>query len=98
MCFRWTRIRLTAISRFKLASRQKGQFMDWFGAGGNGALIVVRAIHFAATAITTGALVFRAVVARPALDSGQAVARLVRTQTLIVAWIGLAIAVASGMA
>jgi putative copper resistance protein D len=71
--------------------------MDWFGAGGNGPLIVVRAIHFAATAITTGALVFRAVVARPALDSEQAVARLVRTQTLIVAWIGLAIAVASGM-
>jgi putative copper resistance protein D len=71
--------------------------MDWFGAGGNGALIVVRAIHFAATAIATGALVFRAVVARPALDSGQAVAMLVRTQTLVIAWIGLAIAVASGM-
>jgi putative copper resistance protein D len=71
--------------------------MDWFGAGSNGPLIVVRAIHFAATAITTGALVFRTVVAKPALDSEQAVARLIRTQTLIVAWIGLAIAVASGM-
>jgi putative copper resistance protein D len=71
--------------------------MDWFGAGSNVPLIVVRAIHFAATAITTGALVFRTVVAKPALASEQAVARLIRTQTLIVAWIGLAIAVASGM-
>jgi putative copper resistance protein D len=74
-----------------------GQLLDWFGAGSNGPLIAVRAIHFAATAITTGALVFRAVVAKPALDSEQAVAKLIRTQTLMVAWIGLAIAVASGM-
>jgi putative copper resistance protein D len=71
--------------------------MDWFGAGGNGPLIAVRAIHFAATAITTGAMVFREVVAKPALDSDQAVAKLIRTQTLMVAWIGLAITVASGM-
>jgi copper resistance protein D len=71
--------------------------MDWFGAGGSGALIAVRAIHFAATAITTGALVFRAVVAKPALDSEQAVAKLIRMQTLMVAWIGLAVTVASGM-
>jgi copper resistance protein D len=71
--------------------------MDWFGAGGSGALIAVRAIHFAATAITTGALVFRAVVAKPALGSEQAVAKLIRVQTLMVAWIGLAVTVASGM-
>jgi copper resistance protein D len=71
--------------------------MDWFGAGSNGPLIVIRAIHFAATAITTGALVFRAVVVMPALDSEQAVAKLIRMQTLMVAWIGLAITVASGM-
>jgi copper resistance protein D len=71
--------------------------MDWFGAGGSGALIAVRAIHFAATAITTGALVFRAVMAKPALDSEQAVAKLIRMQTLMVAWIGLAVTVASGM-
>src|SRR5258706_13326511 len=71
--------------------------MDLFGAGSNEPLIAVRAIHFAATAITTGALVFRAVVAKPALDSEPAVAKLVRKQTLLVASIGLAIAVASGM-
>ena len=71
--------------------------MEWFGAGSNGPLIVVRAIHFAATAITTGALVFRAVVAKPALNSEPAVAKLIRKQTLTIAWIGLAITVASGM-
>jgi copper resistance protein D len=71
--------------------------MDWFGAGSNGPLIAVRAIHFAASAITTGALVFRAVVAKPALDSEQAVAKLIRMQTLMVAWVALAITVASGM-
>jgi putative copper resistance protein D len=71
--------------------------MDWFGVGGNGPLIVARAIHFAATAITAGSLIFGAVVARPALGSDEAEARLCRVQTLMVAWIGLAIAVASGV-
>ena len=71
--------------------------MDLFGAGVNGPLIVARAIHFAATAITAGSLVFGAVVARPALGSGEAEARLLRRQTLVVAWIGLAIAAASGV-
>lgn len=71
--------------------------MDLFGAGGNGPLIVARAIHFAATAITAGSLIFGAVVARPALGSGKAEARLLRRQTLVVAWIGLAIAAASGV-
>jgi putative copper export protein len=71
--------------------------MDWFGAGGNGPLVVIRAIHFAATAITAGTLVFRALLAKPAWRSDEAVARFFRTQTLDVAWIGLAITVASGV-
>jgi copper resistance protein D len=70
--------------------------MDWLGAGGNGSLIIARAIHFAATAITAGSLVFGAVVAKPALRSEEAEARLFREQNLVVAWLGLAIAVASG--
>ena len=37
----------------------------------NDPLIVIRAIHFAATALTTGTLVFRAVVADPALHVGR---------------------------
>ncbi|MGB9116218.1 copper homeostasis membrane protein CopD [Bradyrhizobium sp.] len=71
--------------------------MDWFGAGGNGPLIVARAIHFAATAITAGSLVFGAVVAKPALRSEEAEARLFRARTLVVAWLGLAIVAASGV-
>ena len=71
--------------------------MDWFGAGGNGPLIVARAIHFAATAITAGSLVFGAVVAGPALRSEEAEARLLQRQAVVVAWVGLAIAAASGV-
>jgi putative copper resistance protein D len=62
----------------------------------NDPLIVIRAIHFAATAITTGALMFQAVVAEPALRSAEAVAMAVRTQIRRVAAIGLAITAASG--
>ena len=68
--------------------------MDWFSAGGNGPVIAVRAIHFAATSITAGSLIFATLVARPAL---QAEARLFRARTRWVAWIGLAIAAASGV-
>ena len=64
--------------------------MDWFGAGVNEPLIAVRAIHFGATAMTAGTVIFRTVVAKPALHAEPA-AKLVRTQTLRVAWIGLAV-------
>jgi copper resistance protein D len=62
----------------------------------NGSLIVIRAIHFAATALTTGTLMFQAVVADPALRSAEAVATVMRTQIRSVAWVGLAIIVVSG--
>jgi copper resistance protein D len=62
----------------------------------NDPLIITRAIHFAATTITTGTLVFQAVVAEPALQSGEAVATAVRRQILRVAWMGLAVTAASG--
>src|ERR1700681_1236013 len=70
--------------------------MNWFGAG-DGPLIAIRAIHFAATAVTTGTLVFRAVVAKPAFRSEEAVAKLFWVQNLRVAWTGLAIPVVSGV-
>lgn len=70
--------------------------MDWFGAEISGPLVAVRAIHFAATAITAGSLVFRAVAAT--WRSEEAVAKLLRKQTLGVAWIGLVIAALSGVA
>jgi putative copper resistance protein D len=69
--------------------------MDWFAAGGP--LIAVRAIHFAASAIVAGTLLFRTVVVTPAPGSDEAVAKPFRTQTRRVAWIALAIAFLSGV-
>ena len=71
--------------------------MDWLGAAIDGPLVAIRAIHFASTAITAGALIFRAVVAEPALRSTPAAIAVVRSQIRLTAWIGLAIAVASGL-
>ncbi|MHB8269616.1 copper homeostasis membrane protein CopD [Bradyrhizobium sp.] len=70
--------------------------MDWLGTGIDSPLVVSRAVHFAATAMTAGALIFRAVVAEPALWSEEA-AVFVRTQNLCVASLGLAVAAASGV-
>lgn len=70
--------------------------MDWLGTGANDPLIFIRAIHFAATAVTAGTLIFRVVVAEPALRSVGAAATVVRMQTLRVAWIGLATTAVSG--
>ena len=70
--------------------------MDWFGAGNNWPLIAARAIHFAATAITAGNLVFTTTVAGPALRSKQAEAGLFRAQTRVVAWLGLTMLLISG--
>jgi putative copper resistance protein D len=71
--------------------------MDWFGAGADGPLIATRAIHFAATAVVAGSLVFRTVVAEPVLRGEQALAKPFRRQILNIAWIGLAITVVSGV-
>src|SRR5258708_4745547 len=71
--------------------------MDWLGEGTNEPLIVIRAIHFAATAMTAGALIFRAVVAEPALGLTPVATTVVRSQILLVTWIGLAIAAVSGV-
>jgi len=70
--------------------------MNWLEAGVDGPLVVIRAIHFAATAITTGTLIFRAGVAEAASCSAKSAASIVRARTLRVAWICLAISVASG--
>jgi putative copper resistance protein D len=71
--------------------------MDWLGAGIDGPLVVVRAVHFAATAITTGALIFRTVAAEVASGSATPAATVVSKKTLRVAWTCLAISAASGM-
>jgi len=71
--------------------------MDWFAEGENGPLIAIRAIHFAASAMTTGTLVFGTVVGNPALRSEPQLALLQRAQMLRLAWIGVAITVLSGV-
>jgi putative copper resistance protein D len=71
--------------------------MVWFDAGDNGPLIAIRAIHFAATAVAAGTLVFRTVVAKRAMRSEQAAAERFRSQTHCAASIALATTVASGL-
>jgi putative copper resistance protein D len=71
--------------------------MDWFGAGADAPATMIRAVHFAATAVVAGSLIFRAAVAGPVLRSGEAGAELLQRQTLRVAWSGLAVSVASGV-
>jgi copper resistance protein D len=71
--------------------------MDWLGAAIDGPLVTIRALHFAATAMTAGALIFRAAVAEPALRSSPVATTVVRSQILLTAWIGLAVAAASGL-
>lgn len=61
-------------------------------------MIAVRGIHFAATAVVAGTLVFGTVVAKPASLSEQPVARMLRTQSLRAASIALAVALLSGAA
>lgn len=71
--------------------------MDWLSADIDGPLVVVRAIHFAATAMTTGILVFRTVVADAAFCPATPAGKIVRAQPLRLAAIGLTLAVVTGM-
>src|SRR4051812_14181587 len=61
---RRTRTGPTAVSPSRSASKaaRGTHHMNWLEGGIDGPLVAVRAIHFAATAITTGTLVFRALV------------------------------------
>jgi len=69
--------------------------MDWLASGG--LLIAVRGIHFAATAVVTGTLVFQTVVAKPALPAEQAVGKKWQAQSQRLAWIALVIMLLSGV-
>ncbi|MET4384857.1 putative copper resistance protein D [Bradyrhizobium sp. F1.4.3] len=68
--------------------------MDWSAA--EAPLVATRAVHFAATAITVGDVVFRTAIAAPALRPEATVPTPFATPTLRVSWIGLAVAVISG--
>jgi putative copper resistance protein D len=68
--------------------------MDW--SAFNAPLVATRAVHFAATAMTAGNILFQAAIAGP-VSRGQAdVAAVVRARALRISWFGVAIAVISG--
>jgi putative copper resistance protein D len=71
--------------------------MSWFGAEVDGPLIVTRTVHFAASATLAGALMFRRFVAEPALRAAPLANALVHKLVRAVAWIGLAVAMLSGL-
>ncbi|MGB8400702.1 copper homeostasis membrane protein CopD [Bradyrhizobium sp.] len=71
--------------------------MHWLGAEIDGPLVGIRAIHFAATAMTTGILIFRALVADAAFGPSTPGASIVRATTLRLAWTSLVISAATGM-
>jgi len=72
--------------------------MTWFDTEIDSSIIAVRAIHFAATAASGGALVFRAVVADPALRCQREARAHIELQIRKLAWIGLVVALMSGAA
>ncbi len=71
--------------------------MSWFGAEIDGPMVVTRTVHFAASAITAGALIFRWLVAEPALRAAPTAAALVRKKIRAAAVIGLAVVAVSGL-
>lgn len=71
--------------------------MDGLGVEIDDPLVVIRALHFAATAMTTGILVFRATIVDAAFCRQAPSGPRVRVQLLHLARIGLALSVASGM-
>ncbi len=70
--------------------------MNWFGAPVDGPLVMIRGVHFFATAVTAGSLIFRAVVAGPALRSTDGDATAARSQIFLTAWTGLVMTAISG--
>ncbi|OKO84234.1 hypothetical protein AC629_21705 [Bradyrhizobium sp. NAS80.1] len=68
--------------------------MDW--SAGGAPMIATRAVHFAATAITVGSIVFDSFIAMPVLRHDTTAAASFRKRTRRVMWIGLVVAVVSG--
>ena len=71
--------------------------MTWFDTEIDSSIMAVRAIHFAATAVACGALVFRAVVADPALHGESGAKADIDAQIRKLAWIGLIVAMVSSV-
>jgi copper resistance protein D len=71
--------------------------MSWLAAEIDGPLVLTRAIHFAASAATAGILMFRVVVAGPALRSSADGYATVERRLVGLTWAGLIAAVATGV-
>lgn len=71
--------------------------VGFFGAEIDGPLVLIRAIHFAASAVTAGTLAFGALVAEPALRPLPAARAMFRSRTAGLALAGLAITAATGL-
>lgn len=71
--------------------------MSWFGAEVNGPLVLMRAVHFAASATTAGAVMFSILVAEPALRPSREGCAIVQSRITALTWTGLAIAAATGL-
>ncbi|WP_024506904.1 copper homeostasis membrane protein CopD [Bradyrhizobium sp. ARR65] len=71
--------------------------MSWLLAEIDGPLVLTRAIHFAASAATAGLLIFRSLVAEPALRAAPKGSAIVRSRLTVLAWAALAISAASGL-
>jgi copper resistance protein D len=71
--------------------------MSWLGAEIDGPMIAIRTVHFTASAITAGALIFRGFVAEPTLRVEPHANALVDAQLRATAWIGIAFVVVSGL-
>jgi putative copper resistance protein D len=71
--------------------------MSWFGAEIDGPMVATRTVHFAASAITAGALIFRGFVAEPTSRVEPPAKALVDKQIRAAAWIGMTVAVVSGL-
>jgi putative copper resistance protein D len=63
----------------------------------DGPLVLTRAIHFAASALVGGCLIFRSLVAEPALRPSTDGYRIVQSRLAALIWAALAVAVVSGL-
>lgn len=71
--------------------------MDGLGAGIDGPLVVIRALHFAASAMTSGILVFRALVIDAVSGPSTPARTIVGAQTFRLAWFCLALSLVTGV-
>lgn len=71
--------------------------MSWSEAGLGDGLIAVRAVHFAASTIVAGALIFRSVVAEPASAAAPEAVPVLAVQIRQVAWASFVVAVVTGL-